>query len=352
MSFLETQGLKALRLLDPETAHRFAIKGLKMGALPPAPAPDPILATAVLGLDLPSPVGVAAGFDKNAEAPDAMLALGFGFVEIGAVTPRPQAGNARPRLFRLEKDRAAINRFGFNNDGLEAIARRLAARKRGAARVWANLGANKDSADRVEDYLAVMRGLHGLVGAMTLNVSSPNTEKLRDLQGAAALEALMSKALKERDKLAIAGERTPILVKIAPDLSPEDIRDVAAVARNCRIDGIVATNTTLDREGLRSPHAVEAGGLSGAPLKEKSLAVLKAVRRETKGAIPLIGVGGIATAEDAYARIRAGASAVQLYTAMVYEGPSLGARISAGLADLLRKDGLESVAEAVGAKAR
>ena len=228
------------------------------------------------------------------------------------------------------------------------IARRLNARRRSAARVWANLGANKDSEDRIADYVKVMQGLHGLVGAMTLNVSSPNTEKLRDLQGPAALEALLSRAVKERDKLAVAGERTPLLLKIAPDLEKAEIADIAAVARNCRIDGIVATNTTLSREGLRSPHAIEAGGLSGAPLKAKSLAVLKTLRREVKGAFPLIGVGGIATAEDAFDRIRAGASAVQLYTAMVYEGPSLGARIAEGLAEILRKKGFESVAEAVG----
>lgn len=348
MTFLEQHGLRALRLLDPETAHRAAIRGLKLGLLPKAPDPDPILATRLFGLDLPTPVGVAAGFDKNAEAPDAMLALGFGFVEIGAVTPRPQPGNPRPRLFRLAEDRAAINRFGFNNDGLDVIARRLNARRRGAARVWANLGANKDSEDRIADYVKVMQGLHGFVGAMTLNVSSPNTEKLRDLQGPAALEALLSRAVKERDKLAVAGERTPLLLKIAPDLEKAEIADIAAVARNCRIDGIVATNTTLSREGLRSPHAIEAGGLSGAPLKAKSLAVLKTLRREVKGAFPLIGVGGIATAEDAFDRIRAGASAVQLYTAMVYEGPSLGARIAEGLAEILRKKGFESVAEAVG----
>ena len=352
MSFLEEAGLKALRMLDPETAHRVAIKGLKSGLLKPAPAPDPILKTNVLGIDLTSPLGVAAGFDKNAEAPDAMLAQGFGFVEIGAVTPRPQAGNPRPRLFRLAEDRAAINRFGFNNDGLDVIAGRLARRRGGASRVWANLGANKDSEDRIEDYAAVMRGLHGLVGAMTLNVSSPNTEKLRDLQGPAALEALLTRALKERDKLELAGERTPVLLKIAPDLEEAEIDDIAAVAVNCRIDGVVATNTTLDREGLRSAHRIETGGLSGAPLKARSLAVLKRMARALKGRAPLIGVGGIGSAEDAYERIRAGASAVQLYTAMVYAGPSLGADINAGLAALLKKDGFESVAEAVGAKRR
>lgn len=349
MKQLEAFGLRALRGFDPETAHGLALKGLRSGLLPAAPAPDPILATQVLGLNLPTPIGVAAGFDKNAEVPDAMLALGFGFTEIGAVTPRPQAGNPRPRLFRLTEDRAAINRFGFNNQGLDAIAARLAKRRGGHTRIWANLGANKDSEDRAEDYVTVMRGLHGLVGAMTLNVSSPNTEKLRDLQGPAALEALLDKALKARDRLAVAGERTPVLLKIAPDLTPAELDDIATVALNAKIDGIVATNTTLSREGLSSAFASEAGGLSGAPVKAKSLAALKRLRKASKGRIALIGVGGIATAADAYERIRAGASAVQLYTAMVYEGPRLGQRIGEGLADLLRKDGFESIAEAVGA---
>lgn len=348
MSLLETQGLRALRLLDPETAHRAAIKGLRTGLLAAAPPPDPILATRVLGVDMPTPIGVAAGFDKNAEAPDAMLRLGFGFVEIGAVTPRPQAGNPRPRLFRLSEDGAAINRFGFNNDGLDAIAKRLIARARGASRIWANVGANKDSEDRVADYVKVMKGLHGLVGAFTLNVSSPNTEKLRDLQGPAALEALLSQAIKTRDALAVAGEKTPVLLKIAPDLTPAEIADIAAVAGASKVDAIVATNTTLARDGLKSRWAHETGGLSGAPLREKSLGVLKTLRRETRGKIPLIGVGGIANADDAYARIRAGASAVQLYTAMIYQGPSLGARIAEGLADRLKSDGFQSVAEAVG----
>lgn len=348
MSFLERQGLKTLRLIDPERAHGLAIRALKTGLLPAAPPPDPILATRLFGLDLPSPVGVAAGFDKNAEAPDAMLALGFGFVEIGAVTPEPQPGNPRPRLFRLTEDRAAINRFGFNNEGLDVVARRLAKRTRSPARVWANLGANKWSQDRIGDYVTVMRGLHGLAGAMTLNVSSPNTERLRDLQGPEALEALLMRAIRERDQLAAAGARTPILLKIAPDLSPEEIADIAAIALNCRIDGIVATNTTLSRDGLKSAYASETGGLSGAPLKERALAVLKRLRSDTRGELPLIGVGGIATAEDAFERIRAGASAVQLYTAMVYEGPSIGARIGEGLAAILRRKGYGGVEEAVG----
>lgn len=351
MSLTEKIGLRALHLFDPETAHGLAMMALKAGIAPTAPLPDPMLATTVAGIPLASPVGVAAGFDKNAEAPDAMLARGFGFIEVGAVTPRPQAGNPKPRLFRLTEDRAAINRFGFNNEGLEAIAARLAARTGPRLPVWANLGANKDTADKAEDYVAVMKRLHGLVGAMTLNISSPNTEKLRDLQGAAALRALLTRALETRDELAPGSERTPIFLKIAPDLSDTEISDISGISVNFGIDGIVATNTTLSRDGLSSPHASQAGGLSGAPLREKSLAVLRKIRRETGGRIPLIGVGGIATADDAYARIRAGASAVQLYTAMVYEGPTLGAQINEGLASLLRRDGFASAADAVGVDA-
>lgn len=353
MRFLEKLGLAALQPLDPERAHRLAILALKAG-LGPKSTPDPILSTMLFGLALPSPVGVAAGFDKNAEAPEQMLTAGFGFVEIGAVTPRPQPGNPRPRLFRLSEDRAAINRFGFNNDGVDMIAARLRSRVSPGARprVWANIGANKTSEDRAGDYVAVMRGLHGAVGAMTLNVSSPNTERLRDLQGPAALEALIGRALTARDDLAETGGRTPILLKIAPDLTGSEIDDIAAVAMNCGVDGIIATNTTLARAGLRSSHAAETGGLSGAPLKEAALKTLTRLYRATKGDIPLIGIGGIGDADDAYARIRAGASAVQLYTAMVFEGPSLGARINEGLAMRLRRDRFENVAEAVGADQR
>lgn len=351
MSLSERIGLAALRRMDPERAHGLALAALKAGLAPAAPPPDPILRTRLLGLDMPSPLGVAAGFDKNAEAPDAMLAQGFGFVEIGAVTPRPQPGNPKPRLFRLTEDRAAINRFGFNNQGAEIVEARLHARKGPRDRIWANLGANKDSVDRVADYLEVMRAFYGLVGAMTLNISSPNTEKLRDLQGPAALADLLGRAVRQRDELAGRKGRTPLLVKIAPDLDAAEIDQIAGIALETGIDGIVATNTTLSRDGLVSPHAGEAGGLSGRPLKGRSLEVLVALRRATGGRLPLIGVGGIETAEDAYARIRAGASAVQLYTAMVYEGPSLGRRINEGLARLLRRDGLASPAEAVGVDA-
>lgn len=350
---IEARGLKALRLLDPERAHGAALWALKRGLAPGAGASfDPMLRSDVLGLDIPSPIGVAAGFDKNAEAPDAMLDRGFGFVEIGSVTPRPQPGNPKPRLFRLTEDRAAINRFGFNNEGMDVVASRLHARRGGPQRVWANLGANKDTEDKAEDYVKVMERLHGLVAAMTLNISSPNTERLRDLQGAEALDALLTRAIRARDKLATAGERTPLLLKIAPDLTDAEISEIAEVALARQIDGVIATNTTLDRTGLKSAHADEKGGLSGAPLKERSLEVLKTLRRATEGRIPLIGVGGIETAEDAYKRIRAGASAVQIYTAMVYEGPGLGARIGEGLADLLTRDGFASPAEAVGADAK
>ena len=349
-SLFEERGLKAMHMLDPERAHGLAIWALKNGLAPGKGAKlDPILHTNVFGLNLPSPVGVAAGFDKNAEAPDAMLDRSWGFVEIGAATPRPQPGNPKPRLFRLTEDRAAINRFGFNNEGMDAVATRLRARQGGPARVWANLGANKDTEDKADDYVRVMEKLHGLVGAMTLNISSPNTERLRDLQGAEALDALLTRAIKARDRLALVGEKTPLLLKIAPDLTEAEIAEIAEVALARNIDGIVATNTTLDRTGLKSPHAEEKGGLSGAPLKLRSLEVLKKFRRATKGDLPLIGVGGIETAEDAYLRIRAGASAVQLYTAMVYEGPSIGARIAQGVAARLARDGFASVADAVGA---
>lgn len=346
---LEQHGLKVMRMLDPERAHGLAIWSLKRGIAPGKGADfDPILQTSIFGLSLPAPVGVAAGFDKNAEAPDAMLDRGWGFVEIGAATPRPQPGNPKPRLFRLTEDRAAINRFGFNNEGVDVIAGRLRARPGGPMRVWANLGANKDTEDKAEDYVKVMEKLHGLVGAMTLNISSPNTERLRDLQGAEALDALLSRAIKARDRLALVGEKTPLLLKIAPDLTDAEIGEIAEVAMGRQIDGVVATNTTLDRTGLKSPHAAEKGGLSGAPLKQRSLEVLKKFRRATKGRLPLIGVGGIETADDAYLRIRAGASAVQLYTAMVYEGPGLGARIADGLAQRLKRDGFANVADAVG----
>ena len=343
---VERVGLTALRKLDPETAHGLALKAL---ALMPGPGPvtSPRLAGRVWGLDLPNPIGIAAGFDKNATAVRGALRTGAGFLEIGAVTPRPQQGNPRPRLFRLAEDEAAINRFGFNNDGMEAIATRLAAAGRPGI-VGVNLGANKDSEDRVADYAAVLRRFAGLADFFTVNVSSPNTERLRDLQGRAALDRLLADCLAVRDD---AAPGAPVLLKISPDLDDQALRDVAEVCLSRGVDGIVTTNTTLSREGLRSPHAAQAGGMSGRPLFVRSTETLRRMHRLTGGEIPLIGVGGVASAEDAYAKIRAGARLVQLYTAMVYGGASLPARIASGLDALLARDGFANVRDAVGADA-
>lgn len=347
MSLIEKLGLKLLHRLDPEQAHGVALKFLQSGVLKaPGTIRTPRLETRIAGLDLPNPVGVAAGFDKNAEAVDGLLRMGVGFCEIGAVTPRPQEGNPKPRLFRLTEDRAVINRFGFNNAGEEAILKNLSRHRRNGV-VGINLGANKDSEDKAADYVSVLTRFFGEVDFATVNVSSPNTERLRDLQGREALDALLARVLEARDALGTL----PVFLKIAPDLVPEDIRDIAEVCVARGIDAIVATNTTLARDGLQSSHAGEAGGLSGAPLFHRSTEILRAFRQETDGKIPLIGVGGITSAEDAYTKIRAGASAVQLYSAMVYQGVSLGARIAEGLDELLARDGFANVADAVGADA-
>lgn len=342
---IERAGLAALLRIDPETAHGLALKALQFGLAPVGgPITSDRLRTTLAGLELPNPVGLAAGFDKNAEALAPLARVGFGFIEVGAATPRPQPGNPRPRLFRLTRDRAAINRFGFNNHGMDTIATRLAARPTGAV-IGLNLGANKDSADRAGDFARVLAHCGGHLDFATVNVSSPNTEKLRDLQGKAALSALLRDVIDTRDGLA---RRLPVFLKIAPDLGDAELADIAAVARDVRIDGIVATNTTLSRDGLSSPHRDQAGGLSGAPLFEKSTRVLARLSDLTGGDIPLIGVGGIGSAEDAYAKIRAGASAVQLYTALVFGGLSLVGEIVRGLDRLLARDGFANVAEAVG----
>jgi dihydroorotate dehydrogenase len=305
---------------------------------------SPRLRTEIAGLHLPNPVGLAAGFDKNAVALSALSRAGFGFLEAGAVTPRPQPGNPRPRLFRLTEDRAVINRFGFNNEGMEAVSARLANRPRDAV-IGLNLGANKDSADRAEDFARVLAHCGRYLDFATVNVSSPNTERLRDLQGARALAALLAGVMQARDGLERA---IPVFLKIAPDLSEADLAEVAQVAEAAGVAAIIATNTTLDRDGLTSPHAGEAGGLSGEPLFGKSTRVLARLSQLTGGRMPLVGVGGIASAEDAYAKIRAGASAVQLYSAMVYQGISLVPEIARGLDRLLERDGFANVAEAVG----
>lgn len=339
--FAEQIGLRALRKIDPEAAHGLAISALQAGlAVSPGPVTSARLKTTLAGLDLPNPVGLAAGFDKNATAIAPLSKAGFGFIEVGAATPLPQPGNDKPRLFRLTEDRAAINRFGFNNEGMEAICARLRDRTPGIP-VGLNLGANKTSTDRAADFAQVMEAARDHVDFATVNVSSPNTEKLRDLQGKAALSALLAGVM------AVRGT-TPVFLKIAPDLTEAEIADVADVANQSGVAAIIATNTTLDRTGLNSRHRDQMGGLSGAPLFEKSTRVL--ARLSTFTDIPLVGVGGISTAEDAYAKICAGASAVQLYTALVYGGLSLVGDIVHGLDDLLARDGFASVAQAVGTK--
>ncbi len=340
---LEALGMIALRRLDPEAAHGMALRALQMGLGPKVgPFTSPRLATTLAGLSLPNPVGLAAGFDKNATAVAPLARCGFGFVEVGAATPRPQPGNPKPRLFRLTEDRAAINCFGFNNDGMEAIAARIARRPKGGI-LGLNLGANKDSDDRSKDFAKVLATCGPHLDFATVNVSSPNTEALRDLQGKAALAALLDGVMAANAGLS---RPIPIFLKIAPDPTDAELADIAQVATSAGLSAIIATNTTLSRDGLKSPHAGEKGGLSGAPLFEKSTRVLARLAGLTD--LPLIGVGGIASAEDAYAKILAGASAVQLYTALVYGGISLADEITRGLDRLLARDGYANVAEAVG----
>lgn len=345
MNLIERAGLCALHRLDPEVAHGLSLKALGAGLVPlPGPVTSPRLATTVAGLRLPNPVGLAAGYDKNAKAASALMRAGFGFVELGAATPRPQPGNPKPRLFRLTGDRAVINRFGFNNDGAEAIARRLSGLDRSVP-VGINLGANKDAADRAADFRTVLAVCGPHVDFATVNVSSPNTERLRDLQGKAALSALLAGVLATRDGLA---RPIPVFLKIAPDLSGAELADMAEVALASGIDAVIATNTTLARDGLKSRHRDEAGGLSGAPLFERSTRILARLSALTEGRLPLIGVGGVGSADQAYQKIRAGASAVQLYSAMVYQGLSLVTGIAQGLDALLARDGFANVADAVG----
>ena len=335
-----------LHALPPETAHRLTLAALAAGLAGTSRIPDPPeLRQRLWDLDFPNPIGIAAGFDKDARAPDALLRLGFGFVEIGTVTPRPQPGNPRPRVFRLEADEALINRMGFNSGGLDTVVRQLAGRRRRGI-VGVNLGKNRDSSDAAADYLDGVRRVAGLADYLVVNVSSPNTPGLRDLQARAVLDALLRQLLAARDE---AGSRAPLLVKIAPDLTATECRDIAAVALATQIDGIIVANTTVARPpGLRSAGVPEAGGLSGRPLFERSTALLGEMFRLTEGQVPLIGVGGVAGAADAYAKIRAGASLVQLYTALVFTGPGLLDQIKTGLAALLRRDGFASVAKAVG----
>jgi dihydroorotate dehydrogenase len=337
-----------LRRIDPETAHRLAIRALRAGFVPRCRLPDdPILEQCLWGLRFANPVGLAAGFDKHAEVPDALLDQGFSFVEIGGVTPLPQPGNPRPRLFRLTEDEAVINRMGFNSEGLDVARRRLAARARRGI-VGVNLGKNKEQTDAAADYVAGALAFAPHADFLVINVSSPNTPGLRALQSRAALEDLVGQV-----RAALAKNAPPLLLKVAPDLTGDDRRDIAEVALANRLDGLIVSNTTLARPAsLRSPHRQEAGGLSGRPLFEPSTALLGEFYRLTGGKLPLVGAGGVASGRDAYRKIRAGASLVQLYSALVFHGPGLVAAIRRDLAAALRADGFESVTEAVGADQR
>jgi dihydroorotate dehydrogenase len=330
-------------MADPETAHRATIGMLRL--VPSRRPPDfsESLRTRVAGIDFPTPIGLAAGFDKDAEVPGQMLSLGFGFVEVGTLTPRPQEGNPRPRLFRLRKDRAVINRLGFNNGGQPAAYARLMECSHLPGVIGVNVGANKDSKDRIADYVAGIRAMAPVARYLTINISSPNTPGLRGLQDKGALEELLA-AVNALDV------SKPIFLKVAPDLGEGDPERIARAAIDQGIDAIIVSNTTVSRPPLKSRHAGEQGGLSGAPLKPLALDALRRFRRASAGEIPLIGVGGIATAADAFERIRAGASLVQLYSAMVYEGPGIARRIARGLAKHLQREGFESVAEAVGSE--
>jgi dihydroorotate dehydrogenase len=327
--------------LDAETAHRLTVEALRL--MPPRRPPDfpSSLRARVAGIDFPTPVGLAAGFDKDAEVPEQMLFLGFGFVEVGTLTPRPQEGNPKPRLFRLRKDRAVINRLGFNNGGQPAAYGRLQLDMRLPGIIGVNVGANKDSEDRIADYASGVRAMAQVADYLTINISSPNTPGLRGLQEKGALEELLAAVREVRSK-------KPIFLKVAPDLMDGDPERIVRAAIDHGIDAIIVSNTTVSRPPLRSNHANEAGGLSGAPLKPLALGALRRFHSASGGEMPLIGVGGIVSAEDAWERIRAGASLIQLYTAMVYEGPGVAARIARGLAHLLRREGFANIAEAVG----
>lgn len=342
----------ALFMTDAESAHGLSLAALRLlprGANPVSAQADPILTQKFAGLHFPNPVGLAPGYDKNAEAAGPILRLGFGFTEVGTLTPRPQAGNPRPRLFRLVEDAAVINRMGFNNDGQKAAAARLERLRRRPlpGPVGVNIGANKDSGDRIADYAAGVRAMARYADYLTVNISSPNTPGLRALQDKAALDDLLAAVMAARMDSDI---RPPIFLKIAPDLTSADIDNITEISVQHGIDALIISNTTITRPSLRSRHAGQAGGLSGAPLRPLALARLRDFRKASAGQMPLIGVGGIASAQDAYVRIKAGAGLIQLYSALVYHGPGLAVQINRGLAALLRRDGFTHIAEAVGSE--
>jgi dihydroorotate dehydrogenase len=329
--------------LGAEAAHRATIAALKVAPKRKPPQFAQSLQTTVAGIDFPSPVGLAAGFDKDAEVPEQMLGLGFGFVEIGTITPKPQPGNPKPRLFRLVEDEAVINRMGFNNGGQSAAFERLSHLARTQGIIGVNVGANKDSANRIADYAVGVRRMSPVASYITINISSPNTPGLRGLQDEGALNELLAAVDEVRTE-------KPIFLKVAPDFADEDPERIVRAALDHHLDALIIANTTLSRPPLRSSHANEQGGLSGAPLRTLALDALRKFRSASGGEIPLIGVGGIATADDAWERIRAGASLIQLYSAMVYEGPGIARRIAEGLAQRLERDGYSSISEVVGSE--
>ncbi len=338
----------ALFALDSETGHRLAISALK--AMPYRNPPRAgALATRIAGIEFPNPVGVAAGFDKDAEVPSALLGIGFGFTEVGSITPLPQAGNPKPRLFRLVEDRAVINRMGFNNGGAEAALARIEKRPHGQGILGINIGANKDAADRSADYATMTRMMAPHASYLAVNISSPNTPGLRALQDEGALTGLLDGVIEALGELKL-GNPPPIFLKVAPDLEPADIDAIARIAMDKALGALIVSNTTISRPELRSHHREETGGLSGAPLKELATQRVRDFYNATGGEIPLVGVGGISNAADAWERIKAGASLVQLYSALVYSGPFLGRKIVSGLERLMRDEGYSSIAEAVGSE--
>ncbi len=349
LRLLEAATLKSLRCLDAETAHRATVLALKSGLLPgKGNRADPRLAVKLWDLSFPNPLGMAAGFDKNGEVPDALLKLGFGYTEVGSVTPKPQPGNPRPRVFRLPEDQGVINRYGFNNEGHAALLQRLEARRSQSGIVGINVGANKDATDRVADYVAGIHAFAGLASYFTVNISSPNTPGLRDLQARSALAELLTGVISARDEcMAKLGRRVPVLLKIAPDVTDGDLSDIVEEVLAKTVDGLIVSNTTISREGLRSAAlAGEAGGLSGRPLFRKSTIALAKARKLAGPDLPIIGVGGIDSAETAWTKITAGADLLQLYSSLVFKGASLIDEILTGLAAKLDMHGISSLREA------
>lgn len=349
MGFFDSLALPLLHSIDAERAHKMTVFALERLPLPPVPADHDYLAQNVFGLDFPNPLGMAAGFDKDARVPDALLHLGFGFTEVGTLTPRPQPGNPKPRLFRLHEDRGIINRFGFNNGGHDSARERLLARSAQGGIVGVNIGANKDSTDRAADYVAGIEAFADVASFFTVNVSSPNTPGLRDLQQAAALDDLLARVLDARDAYAAAGPRRPVLLKIAPDMALGDLDDVVRVARTRGVDGMIVSNTTISRpDSLRDDNRRENGGLSGAPLFSLSTRMLAQTFIRVEGRFPLVGVGGVDSPEAAWAKIEAGATLVQLYSSLIYEGLGLVARIKEGLVAHMKARRLHQIGPAVG----